>query len=489
MGGVIAGDGNPVDEVLLALLNADCDVDHRAAVDVRRTLLRYMRTVAVPIAVSVGRVVCAAVAVSRAAVAVAVRIVRVAVAVRVGLHVEGGGRTGAWLKIRKQRHLVVAQRAVQFPGRLKGFADVSLAVVLPRLQFLENLGHPERVDHVVAVEVDLADPVALTLLKRNAQPQAPALTVGRHLEILEIRLPHLGVDVSLVPVERHETVGVLLELRLLVGAPSRYPGEPPALLGVLHLAAQLAVAVRLVSDEGDFLDEHLRALVQMKRELHGLRPAGELRHLVIDLRELVPLVGEHEFHERLDPFEHPQVEERIDPDAQAVLLHRRFDVASIDLVRPLEGDDLHPLALFEVEDHPLADHAVRPRLVHHFNPEIVQKAGVPEPLEILADDPLGLRGIRHPLFLRRQAAVVRYLHVVEIRLGIDAGRVSLVRERHLHRAQQVRRILRGHRRGPPPGLGGGRFGRCLRAAGRCGAGRRRRPGEHTRQQPDAQIRS
>ena len=387
----------------------------------------------------------------RLAVPVPVRLA-VPVPVRLGLGL-GDARRLALLAPRtelgRERHLVIAERAVQLAGVVEPLADVALAVVVAGLDVFEDPAQPHFQEDLVAGEVDLADPVALPFVDRDPQPQPAGLAVLRDLQVVELRLAHLRRDVALVAVERLDRHRVLFVLLRLVGAPPGHPREPPALLDLLHPAAQPAVAHRLVADEVDLVHLNLRPLRHVERQAHQLRAARQGLDGVVDLREHVALRLEALPDDRLDAPDGLRVDERVHPQRDALLLQVLEDVLGLQHVRALVGDHLHPLALLHVEDDGLGRHAVLVGGVDHLDPEIVQEPGVPETLVVAQDHLHRLVRVGRPLPDGRTGPVlvVGDLHVVEVRAVVDAGHVALRRKLDRHAAQQRRRIG-GRQRGP-----------------------------------------
>ena len=152
------------------------------------------------------------------------------------------------------------------------------------------------------------------------------------------------------------------------------------------------------------------------------------------------------------------VEERVEAERDAQLLHLLVDLGALDLGRAGVVDDLHARAFFHVINHTLRLHAVFERLVDRLNPQVVEEAGRPQPLEVVEQRPLGRLVVRHPHALGRAAE--RRLDVIEVGLRLDDRFVDRV-EPDLglrnDRARSGRRLTpRGGRLG---GRGRGRLGR------------------------------
>ena len=241
---------------------------------------------------------------------------------------------------------------------------------------------------------------------------------------LELRSADPGLDVALVAVVGDDRVGVLLELGFLVGAAAGQPGEHPVLLGLLHLAAQGAVAHRRVADEVDLADADLRALLHVEGDLDQLGAAGQRLDVRGDLGELEALLGHHLLDDALHPPHRRVVEERVEAQRHPELLHLLVDLGALDLARPGVVDDLHARPLFHVEDHALADDAVLVGLVDRLDPQVVEEVGPPQPPEVVADLLLGGLVVGHPHAIG--AAARLRLDVIQVGLRLDQRLVDRV---------------------------------------------------------------
>ncbi len=108
--------------------------------------------------------------------------------------------------------LEISSPAVELARFLEPLADILFRVPLPALQPEERL-KKLAVDDLVAVERDLANPVAIPFGDWNAQLHPARFFVRRVLEGLDLGSPDAGLDVALLTIELLDLVGVLLELR------------------------------------------------------------------------------------------------------------------------------------------------------------------------------------------------------------------------------------------------------------------------------------
>jgi hypothetical protein len=111
------------------------------------------------------------------------------------------------------------------------------------------------------------------------------------------------------------------------------------------------------------------------------------------------------------------IEERVETELDAELLHFLVDLGALDLRGTRVVHDLHARPLFHVVDDAVAHDAVGERLVDLFNPQVVEEVGGPQPLEVVAQLLLSLFVIRRPEVLGRSAE--GRLDVIEIGLGLD----------------------------------------------------------------------
>ena len=336
-------------------------------------------------------------------------------------------RLVARLEVGIAGELEVAARAVHFARLLEALADALLGVVLARLHLEERL-QEVGLDDRVARDVEGADLVARALGDGNPQLDPARLLVAGVAEHLELGHADVRADVPVVAVVLDDLLGVLVELRFLVGALVADQRHDPhrkvdgvlkaaALAVLLHLALERAVANRLVADELDAADLDLRPLVHVEGQMHELRPARDVLDLVRDLRELEALLPQHVADDALDLADQPWIDERVEADLRARLLQLLVDLRDLDLLRAHVVDDLDALALLHVVDDELADHAVGEGIVARFDPEVVEEVGVPQPVEVLEDRLLGRLVVRHPDVLGGPALL--QLDVVEVGLRLD----------------------------------------------------------------------
>ena len=423
MGGVVAHEGDAVDEVLLPFLHADGHVDDRVAVDAgRRPVVLEARD-------------------------------------EVGEH----------------RHLVVADGPVGLAGHVERVADHLLRVVVPRLQPREDPAQRLGPQHVVPVVVQGPDAVPLSLAHRNPQPHRPALAGLGHVEVFELGLADLRLDVAVVPVVRHQQVGVLLEPEGPVRPPAADEREQPALLREPHLALERPLADVVVADEGDVRHLNLGPRVDVEGELHDPGSAGQGGDLVGHLGELEPLLRPHLPQQPLGAPDHAGPDAAVEAQLDADRLHRLVDLGPVVLLGALEVDDADPLALLHHEDRAAALDPVGIGVVDDLDREIGQEAGVPQPLEVAEQHLLDRLVVGGPPSLGRQADVVVDLHVVDVRLALHAEDVALGGGRQLDRCEKRRRVGRGQgRRLELPGLRT-RFAGRARLARRHGCADRIQP--------------
>ncbi len=156
-----------------------------------------------------------------------------------------------------------------------------------------------------------------------------------------------------------------------------------------------------------------------------LRPAGHRLDGRLHLGELVALGRIGLTDDSGDTADESLVDERVDAQGDPLLLHLLFDLPLVDLVGADVIDDLDPLALLDVVDHQLADHAVAERDVADDDRQVVEEVGRPEPFEVGEDDLLGLIGERHPFLLVRIADQILELDVVDVGQRVDHVRPAL----------------------------------------------------------------
>ena len=330
---------------------------------------------------------------------------------------------------------------------------------------LQELG----LDDLVAVEIELADTKARTLVDRDVQLHPARFLVDAVLDGLDLGLADARADVAPVTVVLDDLFGVFVELVLVVGALAGDPRQHAVRLRGFHLAAERADRSTCgIAVEVDGADLDLRPFLDVEHDLHELGAGRQRLDARRDLGELVALVR----HERLDDALHAPddglVEERVEAQRDAELLHLLVDLGALDLRRSRVVDDLDARALFHVVDDSLARHAVGKRRIDRFNPEVVEEAGGPQPLEVLEQRLLGLVVERHEHAFGRAAQ--RGLDVIEIGLRFDDRFVDRM-EAELGltdgRCRPRRRHLFEHARS-------GRCRRRLHAAGAPALRRRRR---------------
>ena len=186
-----------------------------------------------------------------------------------------------------------------------------------------------------------------------------------------------------------------------------------------------------------------------KTTLHQLGPARQLLDARLDLGELVALLRHHAAQDAFDPAHGALIEERIEPQRDARLLHLLVDLGAVDLARPGVVDDLDARPLFHVEDDVLAHHAVGVRRVARPRSEVVEEVGRPQPLEVLEQRLLGLLVEGHPDAVERPARL--RLDVIEVGLRLDERLVDRLEpqfdEPHqragIRRRQRQRRLFVG----------------------------------------------
>ncbi|MEZ5284458.1 MAG: hypothetical protein R2712_06550 [Vicinamibacterales bacterium] len=373
--------------------------------------------------------------------------------------------------------LEVAAGAVEIPGLDEPLANALLAVPVAGLQLVEG-AQELRPDDIVAVEREVPHLVARALVDGDVELHPAGVLVGAVLEHLQLGLAHPCLHVATVPVELHQLVGIFLELGFLVLAPARDPGEEPVLLGGVHLALELAVADFGVALEVDRADLDLRPFLDVEDDLDQLRAAGQGLDRRVDLGELVPLLGHQALDDALDAPDHALVEEGVEAERDAELLHLLVHLGALHLVGAGVVHDLDPRPLLHVVHDPLADHAVTVGVVVHLDPEVVEEAGAPEALEVLEQRLLGVIRIGHPHPVGRPAGLG--LDVVEVGLGLDEGLVDRV-EPQLERADDRCRAVGGL-----ADRGRRLSGRCLDTRPRGCGGRRLRGRGHDAEGPEGE---
>ena len=189
------------------------------------------------------------------------------------------------------------------------------------------------------------------------------------------------------------------------------------LLVVLHLALQRPVVHRLVTDEVDRADLHLRAFVHVKRDVDELRSTADFGDLVLDVGKLKAFLPEHVADDAFNLANEGRIDERVESDRRVVFLQLLVNLRDLELLRADVVDNLDPLPLLHVVGDNLADRAVRKLVIGGFDEQVVEELGAPETGEIVVDRLFGISIPRHPLAPRRRARLE--LDVIEIGLRLD----------------------------------------------------------------------
>ena len=313
------------------------------------------------------------------------------------------------LAVGAARPLEVAERAVDVAQLLVGLLEVRVVVDVALLH-LEQAAHEALLQHREPLELQAAHPVLRPLGDRDLE-----LHVLDRLLLGSARLVHVA-DARLADARRHVAVVQVVVLdppalaaRILlapeplllgVGGLAAEPAqvEEARLLDLLHLPAQRRVREHLVAVEGDLLHLRLGALVDHERQL--LAGGADVLRLVLDRGEGTPLGRQHLLDDRLDLARLLGVVEGVDLDLRVALLELVLDRAGGDLLAAAVVDDLDPPALGDDEAHDLAA-----RAVDRLDPQVVEEAGVPQPLEVVAQLALveGLARLRRDVVLQRLA--------------------------------------------------------------------------------------
>ena len=237
---------------------------------------------------------------------------------------------------------------------------------------------------------------------------------------------------------------------------------------VFHLSLQRGVAHRLVADELDFPDPHLRPFVHVEGEVHQLRSAWHLDDFVLHVRILKPLVTEHVADNALDLPNESRIDERVEADLRVGFFQLLVDLGDLDFLGADVVDDLDALPLLHVVGDDFSDRAVGEFVIRVFDPEVVEELGVPETIEVGVNHVQALAGPRHPLVSRGRAEF--QLDVIQVGLWFDHRGVALRVEARRdiqhdgagpgRRLSQRRRLLAtDRRRRQRRGLGLARTGR------------------------------
>ena len=327
---------------------------------------------------------------------------------------------------------------------------------------LEERRQEVGLDDLVAVEVELAHPVAGALVDGDVELDPAGFLVGAVFKDLDLRLADARGDEALVPVILDNFFGVFLELRLLVLALAGHPRQKAVRLGTLHLASERAIAHFDIAVEVDAADLDLRPFLDVEHDLDHLGARRQRLDSRRHLRELVALLRHQVLDDALHALDHGLIEERVEAELNVELLHLLVDLGAFDLGGPGIVNDLHARPLFHVVDDVLAHYAIREWHVERFNPQVVEEVGGPQPLEVGEQRLLGLLVERHPHVVSGPAE--RGLDVIEIGLRFDLGRIDRV-ETQLGRAND--RTRPGRRLTHWRRLGGSRRFRrnCLRILG------------------------
>src|SRR6185295_1143028 len=244
--------------------------------------------------------------------------------------------------------------------------------------------------------------------------------------------------------------GVLFERAFLVRAAAGDPAIERILwLVLLDLFLELAVADRTVPDEVDVANLHLWPLADDERHVDQLRTAGHRRDPVTDLRIGEALLrhqlAEHTFYAPDRAIVAEGIETQFDRSlTQLVVDVRALDDADALLVAVAIVDDLDALALFHVIGDDLPDGPIREGVVGHFNGEIVEEVGRPQPLEIRQHHLLGRRVVPDELVLTRLTRA--QLDVIHVGLVLDRRRPTLAVEARLKNPDKRRRTRRRQRK-------------------------------------------
>ena len=204
--------------------------------------------------------------------------------------------------------------------------------------------------------------------------------------------------------------------------------EEALLLVLLHLATELPVADRLIADKVDLVDLDLRPFRHMERDVDELGPALDVLDLGPDFGELIPLRCIELADDAGDASNEPRIDERVEPDRDALLFQRFLDLRLVDLLQTFVVDDLDPLPLLHVVDDHLADDAVGEGVVLDPDCQVIEEVGGPQPLEVFANDLLDGLVVRHPLPGLGVAEPRLHLDVIEVGIGFDHREAALLFE-------------------------------------------------------------
>ena len=96
----------------------------------------------------------------------------------------------------------------------------------------------------------------------------------------------------------------------------------------------------------------------MERDVNELGPALDVLDFGPDFGELIPLGCIELADDAGDASNEPWIDERVEPDRDALLFQRFLDLRLVDLLQTFVVDDLDPLPFLHVVDDHLADDAV-----------------------------------------------------------------------------------------------------------------------------------
>ena len=200
----------------------------------------------------------------------------------------------------------------------------------------------------------------------------------------------------------------------------------------------------------------------LKVRLTSLGPAGSGLSSWVTVGVLVAL-GRHEAaHDAFDLPDLSRIDERVETDEDVLFLQLLLDLGLIQLLAAGVVDDLDPLPLLQLVEDALAHHAVVVGGVEHFDGQVVEEVGGPQPLEVLEQAGLGLLVVRHPHAVRGPADLG--LDVIEVGPRLDHRDVALRGKRDLDEPDQRRRPGRRQPRRGDRRLGRRRLGRRRLAA-------------------------
>ena len=206
--------------------------------------------------------------------------------------------------------------------------------------------------------------------------------------------------------------------------------------------------MRVVADELDVANLQLRPLADDERDVDQFRTAGHRRDPVTHLRVGEPLLRHQLAQHALHAADRPIVAERIETQLDRSLTQLVVDVRALDdadalLVGVAIVDDLDALALLHVIRDDLPDRAIREGVVGHFDGEVVEEVGRPQPLEVRQHRLLGRRVVPDELVLTRLTRA--QLDVIHVGLVLDRREPTLAVEARLKNPDKRRRTRRRQR--------------------------------------------